>query len=316
MFFSARSGARSNGMRLHFRIQGIVLLSMIMTIVACSAAQGLPAAPTAAITTSPTASANSLPTTTHAASQTQLPSDIANAFIKTRSVRNVRYEITSQVSLLQNGKPQQKPGVHAIGAESGDNRQLALSGIMNATGEAATFEFITLDGVNYIKGLYGIPGINPAQWYRFTRELGNVTHDAPGIRTLLAQLEMQDIQNAAFQNVGSETLDGQSCVIWLARDPKLAEDLLGIAGGTQANSEFQALDQGEFRVWTCADGYMHRIIGSVLGHDPAAPEHQATMELSVHLYDHDAEIIITAPPDARDFQAPVTNQKETPTPEP
>ncbi len=232
---------------------------------------------------------------------------VAQAFAKTRAVRQVRYEIASQVALTQQDKIVQQPGLNARGAESGENRQLALSGIMNATGQPTTFEFITLNGVTYIKGLNGIPGVNPAQWYRFPQELGNVTHDAPGVKSLLAQLETHAIEQANFQSVGQETLDGQTCVIWLARDPNLAQGLLGIAGGAQAGSQMQALDDSEFRVWTCADGYIHRFAGVVRGHDPANPAHQSTAQLAIHLYDHDAEIVITAPSDAQDFQAPAAD---------
>lgn len=244
----------------------------------------------------------------------QLPSEIADAFARTRSARSARYDITSRVSLTEDSQTTRQPGLEVHGAESGDNRQFAISGIMNATGQAATFEFITLDGVTFVKGLNGIPGVNPSQWYRFPQELGNVTHDAPGVKALLSQLEAQDIQNARFAGAGTETIDGQACAIWLARDPNLAKGLLGIAGSAQANAQLKALDQGEFRVWTCADGYMHRITGLVEGHDPSNINHRANIELTVHLYDLDADIAITAPPDAQDFQVPVTDESETPTP--
>lgn len=287
---------------------------LLMITAACSNSPSLPlAAPSQAAATAQTANA-AAPLTAPHSPKTPLPSEIADAFARTRNVRNVRYEITSRVTLTQDKQTTQQPGLVAHGAESGDNRQLALSGIVNAAGQAATFEFITLGGVTYVKGLNGIPGVNPAQWYRFPKELGNVTHDAPGVKTLLAQLEAQDIQNAEFSSAGFESIDGQVCAIWLARNPELARGLLGIAGSAQATAQLGALDQGEFRVWTCADGYMHRIIGVVEGHDPSNPSHQATVQLTVHLYDLDAEIPITAPPDAQDFQVPVTGESETPTP--
>jgi len=276
-----------------------------MAVVACDAAPTLQTTSSPApVTPSPGARVTATAPTLVSA---QRSVDVAQAFAKTRAVRQVRYEIASQVALTQQDQIVQQPGLKARGAESGENRQLALSGSMNATGQPATFEFITLDGVTYIKGLNGIPGVNPAQWYRFPQELGNVTHDAPGVKSLLAQLDTRAIEQANFQRTGQETLDGQACVIWLARDPNLAQGLLGIAGGAQAGSQMQALDDSEFRVWTCADGYIHRFAGMVRGHDPAQPAHQATAQLAIHLYDHDAEIVITAPPDAQDFQAPAAD---------
>lgn len=304
-------------MSFHFRFQILATSLLVLTIAACGGERALPTqAPSTATAPAPTALADVTPTGALPVVHSQLPTAITDALARTRAVRNLRYEITSQVSLTQDSKAIQQPGLNAQGAESGDNRQLLLSGIMNATGQAATFEFITLNGVTFIKGLNGIPGVNPAQWYRFPKELGNVTHDAPGVKSLLAQLETQDIQNAEFQTAGSETIDGQPCEIWTARDPKLAVGLLGIAGSAQANNELQALDVGEFRVWTCADGYLHRLTGLVQGHDPSNPNNRATVQLTVHLYDHDADILITAPPDARDFQVPITEESETPTPKP
>lgn len=304
-------------MSFYFRFQVLATPLLVLTIAACGSGQASqPTTQPAATITAPTARANTPSTRTPPAVNPQLPAAITDALAKTRNVQNVRYEIISRVSLTQDSKTIEQPGLNAQGAESGDNRRLTLSGIMNATGQAASFEFVNLDGVTYIKGLNGIPGVNPAQWYRFPQELGNVTHDAPSVKSLLAQLELRDIQNASFQTAGNETLDGQPCVIWLARDPKLAEGLLGIAGSAQANNQLQALDQGEFRVWTCADGYVHRLTGLVQGHDPSSPNNRATVQLAVHLYDHDADITIAAPPDAQDFQVPVTDEGETPTPNP
>jgi hypothetical protein len=244
----------------------------------------------------------------------QLPLEILAAFKKTRAVKNVRYEITSHVSFVQNGATVERPGLNAQGAESGDNRHLAISGIMNTTGEVATFEFITLDGVTYIKGLRGIPGVNPAQWYKFPQELGNVTRDAPSVKTLLAEFELPDLKQGEFTSADSETVDGTACTIWTAHDPKLAQGFIGIANSHEAANQLRALDKGEFRVWTCADGYIHRITGSVQGHDPSNTENQATVQMTFHLYDHDASIDISPPPDAQDFQVPIQGADETPTP--
>jgi inosine/xanthosine triphosphate pyrophosphatase family protein len=304
-------------MCFYFRFQILAATLLVLTIAACGG-ESRPQSPAhpAAETLAPIARADAAATIPSTFVKPQLSFAITDALARTRDVRNVRYEITSQVSLTQDSKTIQQPGLNAQGAESGENRQLTLSGIMNATGQATKFEFITLDGVTFIKGLNGIPGVNPAQWYRFPQELGNVTHDAPGVKSLLAQLETQDIQNAEFQNAGSETIDGQSCEIWYARDPKLAVGLLGIAGSAQANNQLQALDVGEFRVWTCADGFLHRLTGLVQGHDPSNPNNRATVQLTVHLYDHNADIAITAPPDARDFQVPITEESQAPTPKP
>ncbi len=292
-------------MRLYFRLCFWLFAALLsLTVAACEPGPALPGTATAvgAATVAPTPKL-AAPTPTPLADSAS-SSQVAESFARTRQVARVRYKITSAVTLTQDGKAVPQNGLSAQGAENGDNRQLTLSGIMNATGDAATFDLIVLDGVTYLKGLNGIPGVNPAQWYRFPSELGNVTHDAPGVKSLLAQLELQDVQNAAFQNEGSETIGAQTCTRWLARDTHLAQGLLGIAGSARAGNQLQALDRAEFRVWTCADGYMHRLTGLVEGHDPANPSQRASVQLTIELYDHDGAIDITAPKDVQDFQAP------------
>jgi hypothetical protein len=300
-----------------FRCIGISFLIPI-ALAACGGAAASPSTtPLATQITIVTATASvqaTPPPDTPTAQTSSLPLEIVAAFKKTRAVKNVRYEITSEVSFVQNGATVRQPGLNARGAESGDNRHLAISGILNATGEVATFEFITLEGATYIKGLRGIPGVNPAQWYKFPKELGNVTRDAPSVKTLLAEFELQDLKQGTFVAGGSETVDGSACTVWTAHDPKLAQGFIGIANSHEAANQLQALDKGEFRVWTCADGYIHRITGSVQGHDPSNTQNQANVQMTFHLYDHDATIDISAPPDAQDFQVPVQGADETPTP--
>ena len=242
------------------------------------------------------------------------PAEIADAYRKTLALQRVRYKITSLISYMQNGAPVQQPGLNARGAESGSNRSFAISGIMNTTGEPATFEFITLDNITYVKGLSGIPGVQPDKWYKFPPELGNFTRDAPGIKTLLADLKLDEQRANSFAHTGSEALDGHACDIWLANDSKLAEGFIGIANNAQATEQLQAVDGGQVRVWTCDDGYLHRLTGSLQGHAPDNSANKATMELDFVLFDHNVEIPLTAPPGAQDFQVPATETEATATP--
>jgi hypothetical protein len=183
---------------------------------------------------------------------------------------------------------------------------------MNTTGEVITFEFITVGGVTYAKGLTGIPGVNPHQWYKFPRELGNVTHDAPSVKTLLTEFQLEDFRRGKFQAAGTEQVDGLECTVWSAQNPTLAKDFIGIANSPEAAGQLRELDDAEFKVSTCPDGFMHRITGSVKGHNPDAPSQRAFIRLTFHIFDHGAEIAITAPPDAIDFQVPALRATSTP----
>ncbi len=296
----------------------LLLLPLMLWGCAGAAVTTLPptAMPIATALTKTVSTTNSTNAPTRGAeANDNLPPELGAAFTKTRAVRNVRYEIISQVTLTQNGAPAPQPGLKAHGEESGENHHLAITSVMNASGETATFEYITLEGVTYIKGLRGLPGVDPKKWYIFPKELGNVTRDAPGVKSLLADLEGQDLEQGAFQKESTETIDGQTCAIWSAQNPKLAQSFIGIANSQNGTNQMQTLDKGEFRIWTCADGYIHRLAGSISGHDPANPANQATVQLMFHIFDHDAAITLGVPAGAQEFQLPVQGTDATPTPE-
>jgi hypothetical protein len=206
----------------------------------------------------------------------------------------------------------EQPGLSATGDENGENKHLSLSGVMNSTGEIATFEFITLDGVTYVLGLKGIPGVHPDQWYKLPKEFGNVTRNAPSVKALLADMQIEDFRRGKFQSAGAESVSGLECTVWWAKNPKLAQGFVGIANSREAVNQLKALDSAEFKVVTCNDGYMHRITGHLEGHDPANPNNKASVKLSFLIFDHEAPVIITAPRNARDLH--VATPGPTPTP--
>ncbi len=217
------------------------------------------------------------------------------------------------MTYTQAGAPIHQPGVSAQGEENGQNQHLAISGIITRSGQPGTYEFIKLEGITYTKGLGGIPGVNPAQWYRFPKELGNVTRDAPSIKSLLTDFQVEDFHHANFVSSGKESLDGQTCNVWSAQNAKLAQGFIGIANNSEASNQLQVLDNSEFQVWVCADGYLHRITALAQGHNPNAINNKASVQLTLHIYDQNADIKITPPPNAQDFQLPAQGAV-TPTP--
>lgn len=240
--------------------------------------------------------------------------EISNAFLKTQQVENVRYEITSQVSFMRNGQPVQQPGLSARGEERGQDRHLAISGVMNTTGTIITYEFITLDGVTFAKGLSGLPGINPVQWYRMGKELGDVTRDAPSVKTLLADLQIQDFQRTVFEPGATDKLDNLDCTVWMAQNPKLGQGFIGIANSREAAAQLKQVDHAEFKLWICTDGYIHKIAGQVTGHNPDTPQDKASVTLTFLIFDQNTPITITAPANAQEFQLSFPEAQPTPTP--
>jgi len=299
----------------HIAVKCALPLLVTLPLMACGGA----ASPTAPTLKTQSKRASASPTVINTAVQANgtatiaLPPEIAAAFTKTLALSKVRYEITSEITYTKAGALVHQTGVSAKGEENGENQHLAISGIMNRSGQPGTYEFIKLEGVTYAKGLGGIPGVDPTQWYRFPKELGNVTRDAPSIKSLLTDLKFEDFHHANFASSGSESLDGQPCKIWSAQNAKLAQGFLGIANSSEASSQLQALDNAEFQVWVCADGYLHRITGLAQGHNPNAINNKASVQLTLRIFAQNADVKITPPSNAQDFQLPVQGAV-TPTP--
>lgn len=244
----------------------------------------------------------------------ELPAEIATAFENSQNATNVRYQVSSEVTFVQDGKEVKQPGMSAKGDGSGANQYIAISGVMDATGQLATFEIITLDGETYLKGLAGLPGVDAGTWYHFPKELGNVSKDAPTALTLLADIDIQDFQRGQFKKSETQSLDGQQCTVWSAQNAQLAQAFAGIANSPEAEAQLERIDSAEFQVWTCPDGYLHQITGTVKGHNPHNTSEHATVALSFHLYDFGVPIKITAPPNAQEFQLPQRPSSGTPPP--
>lgn len=313
-----------------FLVLGTLLFSIMTAAftIACSAAPDLTTAsspaPVGLKTTpspnlpssSPGVTANTAelrtPTSSPRPSVSDIPEELGAAFDRTKAATKIRYEIASTATFTVNGISRSQPGISAKGEGADGNQHIILSGVMNATGQITSFEFILLDGETYIKGLAGIPGVDPTLWYKFPPELGNITGDAPTARSLLADLNPDDFSKGGFSVTGVETLDGQSCHIWTAQNNRLADDFGGIANDQDVERELKQIENAEFKLWTCPDGYMHQMSGFVQGHDPDRPSDKATVELKFHMFDFGQTINIVAPPDARPFEVPGRNGTPTP----
>ena len=93
-----------------------------------------------------------------------MPEELGAAFDRTKAATKIRYEIASMASFTLNGSSRSQPGISAKGEGADGNQHILLTGVMNGTGQTTSFEFILLNGETYIKGLAGIPGVDPTLW--------------------------------------------------------------------------------------------------------------------------------------------------------
>lgn len=302
-------------MKLHFQIAFalIVLLSGIF-LLGCSVLVPPTPTPTPAPTNTPTAVPTAtVPLATATATPVTLPSAIAFALNKTQQLKSLQFEFESGVTLVKDGKTTQVPGLTMKGEDSTENRHVTLTGTTSDTHQVISYEITVLGAAVYIKGLNGRPGIDPNQWYQLPDTLQQSVRNLPTARGLIASFTPDDFTSAQFEKEGSEYLDDQTCSIWSARNATSAQALMGVASGSDLRNQLGDIDTTEFKIYTCADGFIHLMSGQVAGHDPAAKANTSTVALRFHMTDFDQALNIQAPTDAKLFQPPTPRPTALPT---
>jgi hypothetical protein len=160
-------------------------------------------------------------------------------------------------------------------------------------------EFIAADSKTYMKGVSMFGTTDPKVWY--------ITDDSStsGFADFAKPDEYQSWVSGAkagdIKKVRSETLDGQSCDVYLY-DMKTVQNagLGALLGMSQDKNDFSAIDKGEVDVWLCGDGYVHKFLLDYEGHDAKDATQKAALKMTWHAWDfNNASIAITAPKDAK-----------------
>lgn len=268
-------------------------------------------APTETPTLVPTATLT--PTTRPSATATKanaLPPAIAFALNKTQGANSMSFDFESAVTTVTNGATKKIPGLALKGVESTLNRHTTISGTTSDTNEFITYELIVVGEDAFIKGLTGIAGVNPANWYQLPEELQAGVRRLPSARGLINSFAPEEIGKAEFQAAGTETLDGETCSVWTAQNPKVAQMLIGLAEEGDLRKQVGEIDSTEFKIYTCADGYIHLLDGSIKGHSSQNKANTATVTLHFQMNDFNQALKIEPPSQANPFP---TRAPEQPT---
>ncbi len=269
--------------------------------------------PTATPTVTPPPTATRPPPT--ATKENALPPALAFALNKTQSVNSMKFEFESVVTTLQNGKTQTIPGLAIAGVDSTLNRAVTISGTTSDTNELVTYEVVVVGADVFIKGLNG-SGLELTQWYILPEAMQAGVRRFPTARGLIASFNPEEVGKAQFKAGGTETVDDLACSIWTAQNPKFAQTLVGVTDDSDLKKQVGEIDAAEFKVWTCADGYIHQMQGNVQGHSAQNKENKATVTLRFQMSNFNDAVKINAPTDAIAFPSalqatPTTNPAAT-----
>jgi hypothetical protein len=238
------------------------------------------------------------------------PPAIAFALNKTQLAKSMDFDFESAVTVVQDGKTTKIPGLALKGEDSTLNRNVTISGTTSDTNEFITYQVIVVGPDVFIKGLTGVPGVDVEQWYQLPEQAQAGVRQLPTARGLMASFSPEDVGKANFVSAGSETLDGEKCSIWEAQNPESAQILIGVTEDSELKQQLGEVDSAEFRIWTCADGFIHQLIGEVNGHSPQNPDNTTTVNMRFLLSDLDEALEIIAPTDV--LPVPVGQPEPTP----
>ncbi len=328
---------------------GVILVFSVAGVLAISTVQGLAlqqaAAPTeqvrAVSTATPAATATPRPTATPEptatwvfaprsvatpAAGTRVSGPLQDAWDKTSKAKSYRFEfdlgMKGDLGSLYGGSGgvQEMSLLMLSGEANGRDSHYNMKGWIAAfMGADPTkgLEMTSLGDKVYVRGPAMLLGAPEAKWYvgsgdRLPSGSGAQPND------MVTGLRAGHLDWGGFNKGSSETLDGKRCDVYTGdRETSLRffGELASLGGSASMNQyQLSELDNAETRVWVCSDGHLHQLRISLEGSTGSRSDQTATIMLRMHIYDQDASIKITAPPNAVPLQAPSLGPTPTRTP--
>lgn len=238
------------------------------------------------------------------------PSGSGNPFLDalTKAKGATKYQIDFSMAFggMEKGKYQESPFMSFSGKVDGDNSDVFLNGgllsSLYTTSGNGKVEILDAGGTEYLKGassLMGVIKLDPNTWYISNQKSASSFKDIAKpdqVSTWTSGGKLSD-----FQKVRSESLDNQSCDVYLY-DLKSVKNaaLVGLLGSSQSKSNFDAIDKAEVNLWVCGDGYLHKYNLDYEGHSSADATQKGALKMSWHVWDvNGSDISVQAPSGAK-----------------
>lgn len=226
----------------------------------------------------------------------------AGAVTKAKSASKYRVQFSWVFGGMNNGKYAEQTFIDFTGEVDGTKSHMMSKGgllAMLAQDANTPVEIIDADNKTYMKGVSMFGMTDPKSWY--------ITDDSStsSFADFAKPDEFSSWTSGAkpgdLKKVRSESLDGQSCDVYLYDMKSLQNSALtGLLGLSQDKNDFSAVDKGESNFWLCADGLVHKFVLDYEGHDSKDATQKAALKMTWHAWDfNNAGISIQAPKDAK-----------------
>lgn len=192
------------------------------------------------------------------------------------------------------------------GEYSRQNAAFTMSGLTTALlgGGQAGAQVIVAEGNTYIRGPALLLGALEERWYVLPDEQADMARAPVDTLQFLRRLAEAGAGDAAFTREGSEMFDGRLCEVYAANAPATRAALESFGANVVPGVSGLSLQAGDFRIWACDDGYVHRL---QMGFELSSTDDESKVivfKADVRLRDHGAEIAIAAPADAAALDMP------------
>jgi hypothetical protein len=220
---------------------------------------------------------------------------------KTKTATKYRVEFAWTFGGTDQGKYQEISFFNMTGMVDGKNSYFTSKGSLMAMlggDQNATVEFIEADGKSYMKGVTLFGMTDPKQWYISDDKMSS------GFKDFAKPDEFKNYtggKDSDFKKVRTESLDGQSCDVWLYDFKNVQNAAITSAlAMSKDKGDFSAIDTGQSAVWLCGDGFVHQWTFEVRGHDAKNVNEKGALLMKAHMWDfNNPTIIVTAPANAK-----------------
>jgi hypothetical protein len=191
-----------------------------------------------------------------------------------------------------------------------NDMESTISGVIAAfMGAEKGMRIRKVAGKSYVFGPVALMGAPTAEWYQITDEQAG-TFNAPfEPNGMLQDLVKGEKSEELLKPSGSETIDGQTCEIFIAdTEAVLKQD--SIVGG-DINKDFAKLEFAEIKLAICEDGFPHLANMQFKGTSKKSPDKPSEVQILMSFKNFNSVKPIEAPSDAKKSENPFGSQGET-----
>lgn len=229
-----------------------------------------------------------------------------NALQKAKSATKYRVDFSMVFGGVQNGQYKEAPFVAFTGEIDGSNSHITSNGgllsSMMTGSETGKVEIIESGGTEYMKGatsLFGAIKLDPNTWYIANQQTASSFAEFAKPDEFSSWTGSGKLTD--FQKTRSESVDGQSCDVYLY-DMKSIKNaaLVGLLGSSQNKNDFDSIDRADINLWLCGDGYVHKYVLDYEGHSSKDATQKGALKMNWHIWDvNNPLIVIQAPAGAK-----------------